>query len=195
MLKKDARYQYSKQRATISEELLLHYSLCIANKLLELPIWSYDYYHIFLPILEKREVDTTFILSILQGKDKNVVLPKVGSHGQLKHFLLTDNTHLQRNSWGIPEPQDGIEISAKKLDVVFVPLLAFDLKGNRVGYGKGFYDRFLRQCKKEALRVGLSLFEPEHEITDISKTDIPLNHCVTPLHIYSFGDSEGSSTS
>ncbi|MCJ7466399.1 MAG: 5-formyltetrahydrofolate cyclo-ligase [Maribacter sp.] len=192
MLKKDLRSQYSKERAKITSELLLHNSLCIANKLLELPIWSFDYYHIFLPILEKHEVDTSFILSILQGKDKNIVLPKVGSHGQLKHFLLTDNTRLQKNVWGVPEPTDGIEISPKKLDVVFVPLLAFDKKGHRVGYGKGFYDRFLSQCRKEVLKVGISLFEPEQEITDISKTDISLDHCVTPSYIYSFATSAGS---
>jgi 5-formyltetrahydrofolate cyclo-ligase len=192
MLKKDLRSQYSKQRANITSELLLHNSLCIANKLLELPIWSFDYYHIFLPILEKHEVDTTFILSILQGKDKHIVLPKVDTHGQLKHFLLTDNTRLQKNTWGVPEPQDGIEISPNKLDVVFVPLLAFDIQGHRVGYGKGFYDRFLSQCRKKAVKVGLSLFEPEQEITDISKTDIALDHCVTPSHIYSFTASAGS---
>jgi 5-formyltetrahydrofolate cyclo-ligase len=192
MLKKDLRSQYSKLRANITSELLLHNSLCIANKLLELPIWSFDYYHIFLPILKKQEVDTTFILSILQGKDKHIVLPKVDTHGRLKHFLLTDNTRLQKNTWGVPEPNEGIEISPKKIDVVFVPLLAFDTKGHRVGYGKGYYDRFLGQCRKKTVKVGLSLFEPEQEITDISKTDIPLDHCVTPSHIYSFTTSAGS---
>ena len=61
----------------------------------------------------------------------------------MTHFLLTDNTKIKKNQYNIPEPINGLEVPTKKIDVVFVPLLAFDKKGNRVGYGKGFYDKFL----------------------------------------------------
>jgi len=86
----------------------------------------------------------------------------------------------------VPEPVDGIEVPAEKIDVVFVPLLAFDKNGNRAGYGKGFYDTFLLECKEDVIKVGLSLFTAEDEITDVSEKDIPLNYCVTPEKIYSF---------
>lgn len=186
MLKKDLRLQYSALRKDVSPHSLLNSSLSIANKLLALDIWNFDYYHIFLPITSKNEVDTSFMLSILQGKDKNIVLPKIKTEQSLEHILLTDNTKLVANSWGVPEPVDGIEVPVEKIDVVFIPLLAFDKAGNRVGYGKGFYDTFLSNCRKDVIKVGLSLFAAENKITDTSENDIPLDYCVTPKKIYSF---------
>ncbi len=104
----------------------------------------------------------------------------------MTHLLLTDNTKLEVNRWGIPEPTDGIPIPESKIDVVFVPSLAFDDNGNRVGYGKGFYDKFLSQCNPETIKIGLSFFAPEKEIEGVMSTDIKLDYCVTPLKIYSF---------
>ncbi len=188
MLKKDLRSHYKNRRKSISEQTLIDLSLAVANALLTLPIWNSEYYHIFLPISQQKEIDTSFILSILQGKDKHVVLPKVTGNGILKHYLLTDATKLRTNRWHIPEPVDGIEIATDKIDVVFVPLLAFDKKGNRVGYGKGFYDSFLKECGKDAIKIGLSIFEAEEIIEDIEEYDIPLDYCVTPEKIYCFSD-------
>jgi len=192
MLKKNLRFRYSQLRNDIAPQDLLNHSLSIANKTLELPIWSFDYYHIFLPIAQKKEIDTTFILSILQGKDKNVVLPIVVSDHTLNHFLLTDSIKLQESKWGVPEPIDGVEIAPKKIDVVFLPLLAFDKKGNRVGYGKGFYDRFLNECSPVVLKIGLSLFEAEENITDIDEHDVRLDYCVTPIKTYKFSSDSAS---
>lgn len=160
--------------------------MAIANASLGLPIWDFEYYHIFLPISQQKEIDTHFILTILQGKDKNVVLPKVTCNHSLKHYLLTDATKFQTNRWNIPEPVDGIEIPIEKIDVVFIPLLAFDKKGNRVGYGKGFYDTFLSECRKDVKKIGVSLFQAEETIEDINAYDIPLDYCVTPKNNYSF---------
>ncbi len=186
MLKKDLRSRYTNLRSATSSASLLNSSLGIANFALKLPIWRLDYFHLFLPIAEKKEIDTTFILSILQGKDKNIVLPKIEGDGVLKNYLLTDATRLQKNKWNIPEPVDGIEVPTNKIDVVFIPLLAFDKNGNRVGYGKGFYDRFLAQCRIDVKKIGLSLFEPEEAVTDFNEDDIVLDYCVTPSKIYSF---------
>ena len=187
MLKKDLRSLYKNRRHALDEKSITDFSLSIANGLLKLPVWSYDYYHIFLPISENKEVDTTFILSILQGKDKNVVLPKVADYNTLQHFLLTDSTRIRKNKWNIPEPIDGIEVPIGKIDVVFMPLLGFDKKGNRVGYGKGFYDAFLGECRNDIIKIGLSMFKVEEElITDTHSNDVPLDYCVTPNKTYSF---------
>ncbi len=186
MLKKDLRSEYRNRRKSVSESSLLASSLAIANLSLAVPIWDFDYYHIFLPITQQKEIDTHFILTILQGKDKNVVLPKVTGNGSLHHYLLTDATEFRTSRWNIPEPVDGIEIPTDKIDVVFIPLLAFDKKGNRVGYGKGFYDTFLRECRKDVKKIGVSLFEAEDSIEDINANDIPLDYCITPNKIYSF---------
>ena len=186
MTKFELRTKYKALRSQLSLIELAELSLKIANKALELPIWDATYYHLFLPILEKNEVNTEFLLHILQGKDKSVLLPKANfKTGELSHILLQENTSLYITDYGIPEPQSGIEISSKLIDVVFIPLLAFDKQGNRIGYGKGFYDRFLSNCNSNTIFVGLSFFEAEDKIVH-EITDIPLHFCVTPQNLYSF---------
>ena len=97
-----------------------------------------------------------------------------------------DNTKIKKNQYNIPEPIDGIEVPSNKIDVVFVPLLAFDKKGHRVGYGKGFYDKFLSECKPDVIKIGLSFFEPEELITDVFEGDVKLDYCVTSNEVYFF---------
>ena len=186
MLKKELRLNYIQSRKNTSPQALSSASLVISNRILDLPIWSYEFYHLFMPISEKREVDTTYILSVLQGKDKNVVIPKVVGERDMEHYLLTDSTVFRLNQWHIPEPAGGLQVSPEKIDVVFLPLLAFDLSGHRVGYGKGFYDAFLSQCRSDVIKVGVSLFEAEEKITDVDPTDVAMDYCVTPERIYTF---------
>lgn len=186
-MKKELREKYKKMRFSLEESQCEEMSLSIANQVLKLPIWDKSMYHIFLPIEKMKEIDTNFILHILLGKDKNVILPRVDDDNKgLDHFLLTEQTLIKPNKWGIPEPQGGIKIFPSQVEVVFVPLLAYDTKGNRLGYGKGFYDRFLTGCSVDVLKIGLSFFPPEADIPEILPTDIPLDYCVTPDTIYKF---------
>ena len=184
--KEALRVYFSKKRGALSPEIQDSYSLDIANLCLKLPIWELEYFHLFLPISSKSEVDTTLMLTLLQGRDKQIILPKVAGDNVLEHILLTDSTKITNNSWGIPEPQEGIKIDPLQLDVVFIPLLAFDKIGNRVGYGKGFYDAFLRKCKKEVIKIGLTFFDPVEQIEGTRVEDIPLDYCVSPREIHSF---------
>lgn len=187
MTKKELRQKYKTLRNQLSEAQIDDFSMAIANQLLKLAIWEHSFYHIFLSIEEKKEINTDYILNILSGKDKHIVVSKCDfKTGALTNYLLTDSTAIKKNSYGIPEPIEGIEILNDKIEVVFVPLLAFDKQGNRVGYGKGFYDRFLSDCKPETLKIGLSVFEAEDEITDAFDGDIPLDYCVTPHQLYAF---------
>ena len=187
MLKKALRLKYKALRNELSENDIEEKSLAIANEILKLPIWDKTYFHVFLPIEEQKEVNTEFILHLLSGKDKEIVISKSDFETRsMTHFLLTDNTRIQKNQHNIPEPIDGLEVPTSKIDVVFVPLLAFDKKGNRVGYGKGFYDKFLSQCKSEAIKIGLSFFEPEELISDVFESDVLLDYCVTPNEVYEF---------
>jgi 5-formyltetrahydrofolate cyclo-ligase len=187
MHKKELRKKYKELRQGLTPDAIEDRSLAIANRLLQLDIWDKIYYHLFLSIEEQKEIDTEFILQILTGKDKEIVVSKsdFATLG-MTHFLLTDNTKFKKNEYNIPEPVDGLEVPVTKIDVVFVPLLAFDVKGNRVGYGKGFYDKFLSNCKPETIKIGLSFFEAEKNIEDVSENDIRLNYCVTPENIYTF---------
>ena len=187
MLKKELRAKYKASRNQLSESDLDEMSLAIANKILTLPIWEKTYFHIFLPITEHKEVNTEFILHLLSGKDKEIIISKSDfATREMTHFLLTDNTKIKKNQYNIPEPVDGLEVPTNKIDVVFVPLLAFDKTGHRAGYGKGFYDKFLTECKPETIKIGLSFFEPEELIEDVFKNDVKLDYCVTPDGVYKF---------
>ena len=187
MTKSEFRKIYKAKRANLSIETIDEKSLAIANQLLNLNIWRKSFYHIFLTIAEHKEINTDYILNILAGKDKHIVISKSNFETiNLENFLLTDSTIIKTNHWGIPEPLDGIKIENSKIDVVFVPLLCFDEKGHRVGYGKGYYDNFLNDCKSDTIKVGLSLFEVVEKIEDVYEGDVPLNFCVTPDKIYQF---------
>jgi len=186
MDKTQFRKKYKELRKQLSQEILAEFSLEIANKALQLPIWEGNYYHIFLSIAEKKEVDTQFLLHILQGRDKSIVVSKTNFKTiELDHFLLQEHTRLAISNYGIPEPVEGLEVAAGQLDVIFIPLLAFDKRGNRIGYGKGFYDKFLSKCSQKAVFVGLSLFEPEDSIPT-TPHDVPLHFCVTPTKVFQF---------
>lgn len=187
MNKHQLRKKYKELRLALSTETIEEFSLEIANNTLKLPIWEFDFYHLFLSIAEQKEVDTEFLLHILQGRDKNVILPQTNiEENTLTNYLLTETTKIKKNRWNIPEPVAGIEIPSEKIDVVFVPLLAFDKNGHRIGYGKGYYDQFLSSCKPEIIKIGLSFFEAEEAFKDVYTSDIPLDYCVTPKQVYKF---------
>lgn len=187
MNKQELRIKYKQLRQAMPLDEIQDKSLDIANQLLTLDIWHKTYFHIFLAMEGQKEVHTDFILNILAGKDKEVIVSRSDFEScSMVHYLLTDNTKLVVSHYGIPEPVDGIEVPSNKVDVVFVPLLAFDEKGHRVGYGKGFYDRFLAECKPGVIKIGLSFFEAESNDIPHNPTDIALNYCVTPHNVYSF---------
>ena len=187
MNKKELRAKYKALRQELSLDDIEDKSLAIANKMLQLDIWEKTYFHLFLTIEEQKEVETEFILQILAGYDKEIVVAKSNFETlEMTNYLLTDNTKFQKNEYNIYEPVDGIEVPNAKIEVVFVPLLAYDKLGNRVGYGKGFYDIFLSKCNEDVIKIGLSFFEPEEAIDAISPTDIRLDYCVTPTSLFNF---------
>lgn len=187
MEKKKLRTKYKELRLKLSNDEMEEKSLAIANQLLKLDIWDNTYFHIYLPIEEQKEVNTEFILNILQAKDKEIVISKSNFETTtMNHFLLTDNTKIKKNEYNIPEPINGLPVPTEMIDVVFIPLLAYDKQGNRVGYGKGFYDRFLSECKPNVVKIGLSFFEPEELIEDVFENDVKLDYCVNANEIICF---------
>jgi 5-formyltetrahydrofolate cyclo-ligase len=187
MFKKEIRLKYKELRNSLSESQIEEMSLAIANEVLLLPIWEKTYFHVFLSIEEQKEVNTEYLLHLLSGKDKEICISKSDFETRkMTHYLLTDNTKIKKNEYNIPEPIDGIEVPSHKMEVVFIPLLAYDTYGNRVGYGKGFYDKFLAECNPNTIKIGLSFFEPEELISDVNASDIQLNYCVTPNRIIKY---------
>jgi len=185
--KQQLRTHYKKLRNALSTKQVADFSIQIANLTLQLPIWDRSFFHVFLTIESLKEVITDPILSILLGKDKHIVLSKSNFETRtLSHVLLQDNTRIKINSWNIPEPENGIAITTDQIEVIFIPLLAFDVHGNRVGYGKGFYDEFLKDCSNDTIKIGLSFFEAEATIDGIESHDISLDYCITPQKVYTF---------
>jgi len=145
--------------------------------------------HTYLPIENQNEVDTENIIRYLKFKNPGliVVVPKINlSAGEMKHYIFNDDVEMAANSFGIVEPVMGENIMTDEIDLVLTPLLAFDNCGNRVGYGKGFYDKFFPQCNDNVIRVGLSFFEAEEKIDDVNPFDMPLHYCITPQSVYTF---------
>lgn len=142
--------------------------------------------HTFLPIKRRHEVDTWCIINPLWTNYSHIHIsvPVTDEYNnQLLNYTLFPGTPLVANRLGIPEPAIGsrYETDLSQIGIVLIPLLAFDKQGHRVGYGGGYYDRFLANCRPDCLKVGLSLFEAVDEITDVESTDIKLDVYITPF--------------
>ena len=101
-------------------------------------------------------------------------------------LLINEDTVYYTNQYGLTEPKEGIIIAPQEIDLVFVPFLVCDESGYRVGYGKGFYDRYLAQCSEDVIKIGFGYFEPVEKIDDIKSFDIPLDYCITLESVYEF---------
>lgn len=143
----------------------------------------------FLPIEGKGEVNTHLITDYLAFRIPGLQLayPVMDQSGStFKSCLVDENTTYKTNAYGIEEPQHAALLPPADIDAVLVPQIICDLKGFRVGYGKGYYDRFLYECREDIMKIGFSYFEPVDAIDDIHQFDIPLSICVTPKKIYEF---------
>lgn len=187
MEKLELRKKYNKLRAELSKDEIDNFSFRILENLKSQDIWKKKYYHVFLTMKNKKEIDTSIIIDELWNNNK-LISTSVSNfkNNTLENFRFTSNTEIEVNSWGIPEPVNAEAINDKEIDVVFVPLLAFDKKGYRVGYGKGFYDRFLANCREDVIKIGISFFGVEESIDDVHEADIKLDYCVTPSKTFVF---------
>lgn len=189
MTKNELRVIYKEKRHKLSLQKIDKFNDLILIQFQKLSLPHLYCVHTYLASLKLVEVDTTNLIRFLQFKnpDIKIAVPKIDNHSNsLYHYLLLENIQLVPNAFGIDEPQDGKRIEAQEIDVVLVPLLAFDRKGFRVGYGKGYYDKFLADCRPDVISVGLSYFDPVEVIADIDEFDLPLNYCVTPTRLFRF---------
>ncbi len=185
--KAEIRKEFLSKRKLLSSNQVIDHSLHINLQFQKLfRLYPASIVHVFLPIKRHNEIDTWPIIKFLQSENVQIVISKSDfDTSTLKHFLLEQSTTLEENSWGIPEPINARQVSIQTMEMVLVPLVAFDRQGFRIGYGKGFYDRFLSECSSTTIKVGLSLFPP---IKDIYPTDLDakMDHCVLPEGILTF---------
>jgi 5-formyltetrahydrofolate cyclo-ligase len=145
--------------------------------------------HIFLSMTAAGEVDTSFIIRRVRRDHLRtaIVVPRIDRpSGNLESVEFTADTELYVNRWGIREPIGGRIVPPGEVDLVVVPLLCFDLRGHRVGYGKGYYDRFLAKCRPTVRKAGVSFFDPVDEISDIHAGDIALDLVITARRVWTF---------
>tara|TARA_B100001079_G_scaffold103230_1_gene88609 strand:- start:937 stop:1467 length:531 start_codon:yes stop_codon:yes gene_type:complete len=158
----------------------------IVSILKTIPVWEKNTYHLFISSKQKNEVETKKILSYLYDLGKVVVTSKMLPDKKLIHLRVNQSTRFIQNDYNILEPDSSEEILPTDLDVVIIPLLCFDKNGNRVGYGGGYYDKFLSKTENAVMKIGLSFFEPVDCIDGITELDVPLDICVTPEKVYDF---------
>ncbi len=190
MTKTELRKLYLQKRKTLSEAEYF----ALNHRLTEIFFTSIDLsfihvLHTFLPVVEKREPDTWLIIDRIRREFPHVRLsiPRVNNEtDQLENFYFEGLHQLKKNNWGILEPEQGIPTPPEKIDLVLVPLLAFDKQGNRVGYGKGYYDRFLKTVKPACLKIGISHFDAPNEIDSVTNSDVSLNSVLTPSQLIQF---------
>jgi len=188
MKKEELRKDILRKRRNLSESDINEASENIFEQARTLNIWNKNTFHVFLPIKRNKEVNTWPIIHFLKDEiQKTVVLSKTNFEDtSLEHIRYDSDTELFKNKFGIQEPIRGITVEESEIDVVFVPLLAFDSEGNRVGYGKGFYDIFLSKCNPETVVIGLSVFDDVSIIDDVNDHDFPLDYCITPTQVIEF---------
>jgi len=188
MLKAELRKLMLQKRRALPAEEVQRRSERIADQFFaNFPLRPGLTVHVFLPIVKNNEVNTWPIIERLRLEHPKVrVAVPVTDVEQniLTHHHLTNDAILIENPWGIPEPQNAQHILAPEVDIVLIPLLAFDKVGHRVGYGKGFYDRFLADCRPDVLKVGLSLEPPVETIADPNPFDVPLNAVIMPDSVW-----------
>lgn len=182
MNKAELRKVYKQKRLELSQIQIDDYQQNIYQQIQGLSLENIEYVHLFLSLKKFKEIDTEPIINYFKSKHKKVVISKSNfNDNTLKHYLLEENTILSTNKYGISEPENGTEIQSKQLDLVFVPLLISDKQNYRVGYGKGFYDRFLASCKKNVRKIGLNFFKPIQKIEDTNEFDIALDSVIYPM--------------
>ncbi|OEK06401.1 5-formyltetrahydrofolate cyclo-ligase [Roseivirga misakiensis] len=141
--------------------------------------------HIFLSIEKFNEPNTWPIFEwLLKSTDHEAFLSKTNfKTKELSHYRVDRHTEIKKSKLDIPEPLGGIQVDLTILDIVFIPLICYDLMGNRIGYGAGIYDRFLSQLRPETKKIGLAITPPLDNIDYHSIHDIPIDLCINHLGI------------
>ena len=184
MKKNEVRSQFRALRTGICEEEIDQSSRLIFQNLQPI-ITKYRVIHTFLPIKKNKEINTWMLIHEYLNNHKVVISKTDFTNHQMTHYLLTSDTEIVENHMGIPEPSNAEEFDVNQIEAVMVPMLAFDQVGNRVGYGKGYYDQFLGSLKPGVQKIGLCLFPPVDTI-EADEHDISLDLAITPEQIFDF---------
>lgn len=192
LAKKTIRKIKIDQRNQLLEAVLHDLSVQMCNRFLmtfHAKLLQINTIHVFLSNEKRKEPNTHYLIKTIQEKFKklHIVVPKCNFETKtFNHILLEPETEFETNKYGIEEPKTGVIIDPSQINIILVPLLAFDQNGHRLGYGGGFYDKALAQLNTNCIKVGYSLFEMESELLPIELHDIALNCAIWPNGIIKF---------
>jgi 5-formyltetrahydrofolate cyclo-ligase len=183
--KKRLRKRFLSARNTMSSNELYSKSRFITSKLINTEDYlKADVVHCYVSMIRKNEVETRNLIQHMLDHGKKVVVPKMEKMGQLSHYEIKGLDELTENKWGVAEPVKNSTLSVNKssLELVIVPMVSGDKYKNRLGYGKGFYDRFLEglHATKIGFLFDLQMYE-ERLPTD--KFDVQLDMLITESKI------------
>jgi 5-formyltetrahydrofolate cyclo-ligase len=177
--KQSLREKILKDRGLISESVWEKHSKQITESLLAEKFYNQaSIAHTYLSMNDRREVSTDLLLERLLSSDKRVVVPITNfDTNTLSHAEIHSTSDLKKNKWGVREPVGSGKFDVGELDLVIVPMVAADRNGNRLGYGKGFYDQFL--SKINAKKVGLVFSDFLYDDIPTEKFDEKLDVIIT----------------
>jgi len=187
----DLRHRLKTQRRQLSEQQIGETAASVNRQLWKLPeLARGNRIGCYLSVNGEVNCDE-FIRSAWMRK-KRIFVPILRKSG-MGFFQLNDDDSLQNNRFGIPEPlpKTSAYLSAKNLDIILLPLLGFDSKGNRLGMGGGYYDRLLafttaRSRFRRPLLIGLGYDFQRAEALKKNNWDIPMHLIVTQGKTYRF---------
>jgi len=191
MKKEDLRFLFKQRRSELTDQMKLKLDDLLLIQFQKLSIDIPPNIMSYMIKEGSNEFDPQYIIDYCSFKklDINISFPVILKDiysAEMNAMTANSDTKFITNSYGIPEPTQGNEISPELIDMVVVPLLCFDKSGNRVGYGKGYYDRFLKKCRKDCLKIGFSYFSPAEPIENINEFDVPLDYGICPDTIHEF---------
>lgn len=188
MRKQELRGLFLEKRTALSLAEAQEKSGDIAERFLRnFDLGSVSVLHTFIRIRKFNEVDTSMIYYKIWRDFPWVrtIAPRLHyTSGGMEHIEFDAEAEFIENRWGIREPVAGRTVAAREIDMVLVPGLCFDTRGHRVGYGKGFYDRFLSETRDDCVKIGLSYFDRVEKIDDAGDGDVRVDHCVTPDGVF-----------
>jgi len=191
MKKKDIRDIFNEKRLQLNIEQIKKLNDQLLLQFQKLPIDIPALIMTYYPMKRLNEFDPQLVTDYCYFKNPGQqlsypVIVEQGEKVEITAMVADDESLFETNKYGIDEPVDGIDMFSSEIDMIIVPLLSFDKKGNCVGYGQGYYDRFLKLCRKDCLKIGFSYFDCIEKIDDINKYDVKLNYCITPDRIFEF---------
>lgn len=187
--KSELRKIYRKKREILSMQDMHVLLASMVDYFREVPIVAHGLTMSYNPMVSKKEVDPDVFEQVHAEENgaSRFCLPSANfASGEMTAFMDDDELEWENPGFGLSQPYSGNRVDPLSIDIVFVPLLAFDEQGFRLGYGKGFYDRFLKTCRPDVQKIGFCWFEAETSLPEIGAHDVPLNYCVTPQRLYVF---------